>query len=63
MGTKVTGAVSYDSLYPHKTLRDAIVFEQPVGGIKYLRLTLPGKAVDEDGELRFQIPKEMINAE
>jgi hypothetical protein len=44
------------SVYPGKGVVDAVVFERPVDGINFLRLTLPGRALSEDGELRFEIP-------
>jgi len=57
---KIKGAESSTSIYPGKEIRDAIVFELPIEKIEYLELVLPGKHVDEEGELRFRIPKAMI---
>lgn len=51
---------SRDSIYPEKVLSTALVFERPIDAAKYLRLTLSGKAVGEEGELRFEIPAAMI---
>jgi hypothetical protein len=57
---KVKGASSSDSIYPGKSLDDAIVFELPVENAQKLLLTLSGKGVGEDGEFRFEIPRTMI---
>jgi hypothetical protein len=58
--TVVKDAQSKGSIYPGKVLSDALVFERPIDGAKHLRLTLAGKAFDEDGDIRFEIPAEMI---
>jgi hypothetical protein len=56
----VVGAEPAGSIYPNKSLSDAIVFEMPIDGVEYLRLRLTGNAVGEEGEFRFQIPASMI---
>ncbi|MBW3598548.1 MAG: hypothetical protein KY475_14910 [Planctomycetes bacterium] len=48
------------SLYPGKSINDAVVFELPIEGVEYLRLKLAAKGCGEEGEFRFQIPPAMI---
>jgi hypothetical protein len=36
------------------------VFELPIERIKYLRLKLAANGCKEEGEFRFEIPKDMI---
>ncbi len=57
---KIKGADGSASVYPGKEIRDAIVFELPIDKLDYVEPVLPGKNVDEEGELRFRIPKAMI---
>ncbi len=57
---RVKGASTNDSIYPGKSLDDAIVFEVPVENAKQLFLTLAGKGCQQDGEFRFEIPRAMI---
>jgi TolA-binding protein len=45
-----------EDIYPGKTAADVLVFDVPVEGVKYLRLSLPCENFGEKGELRFQIP-------
>lgn len=56
----VKGATSKDSIYPGKSIVDAIVFEIPIENAKQLFLTLAAKGCQQDGEFRFEIPKAMI---
>jgi len=60
--TEVLGTTSSASLYPGKSLKDAIVFELPVGGAEYLHLTLDRAAWGETEvrALRIKIPAQMI---
>lgn len=57
---KVKDAVTNESIYPGKSIRDAVVFELPIDGAEYLRLKLSAKGCKEKGEFRFEIPKEII---
>jgi hypothetical protein len=57
---KVKGAKSADSIYPGKSIEDAIVFELPIDSAQKLMLTLSGKGIGEDGEFRFEIPRSII---
>jgi hypothetical protein len=49
-----------DDIYPGKSITDVLIFDVPVQGIQYLRLSLPAENFDEEAELRFQIPATMI---
>ncbi len=60
--SKVKDAESDASLYPGKSINDAIVFELPIEGVQYLRLKLSGKGFGEDAEFRFHIPGAMIQS-
>jgi hypothetical protein len=48
------------SIYPGKPLEDVLVFEEPVGKAKVLKLELPGGALDKPGSYRFRIPISMV---
>ena len=58
--TTVKNATTNESIYPGKSITDAVVFELPIDGAKYLNLKLSAKGCKEDGEFRFRIPIEMI---
>lgn len=58
--TAVKGADTSGSIYPGKSISDAVVFEPPIDGAKYLDLKLSAKGCREEGEFRFRIPAEMI---
>lgn len=58
--SSIKGATSKDSIYPGKSIVDAIVFEIPIENAKQLFLTLAAKGCQQDGEFRFEIPKAMI---
>lgn len=62
-GAMIDGQQSDTSLYADEPVLDVLVFERPVDAAKHLRLTLPASAVDHEGMLRFEIPKNMIGAE
>jgi hypothetical protein len=55
--TKVVGQVKSDSIYPGKSLEEALVFEAPVEAAKYLNLELPAKNIGEKGTIRLRIPR------
>lgn len=57
------GGFQKESIYPEKTLSDILVFEMPVKGIKYLRLTLPGENCQMDDSFHIEIPGVMIPPE
>ena len=57
----VKDAKTNESIYPGKSIVDAVVFELPIDGAEYLDLKLSAKGCKEDGEFRFRIPAEMIN--
>jgi hypothetical protein len=60
-GTEVEGAVeSTESIYPGKELDDILVFEAPIDATEYLRLELPAKNFGGTGNIRLQIPNNMI---
>jgi len=48
------------SLYPGKSIEDTLLFEAPVDTAKQLRLRLPLRAVAGQGEMRIEIPSQMI---
>lgn len=56
----VKDAKTNESIYPGKTILDAVVFELPIDGVEYLNLKLSAKGCKEDGEFKFRIPSEMI---
>jgi hypothetical protein len=60
---KVKDTETNTSIYPGKSIKDAVVFEKPIEGVQFLRLKLSAKGCGENGEFRFEIPKEMIRAE
>ncbi|MDZ7617064.1 MAG: hypothetical protein U1E05_08670 [Patescibacteria group bacterium] len=55
----VEGQLRDVSLYPGEPLRDVLVFERPAAGVEFLRLSLPGDAVGQEGVARFEIPSRM----
>ena len=57
----VKNATTNDSIYPGKSITDAIVFELPVDGADYLDLTLAANGCGEEGEFKFRIPIAMID--
>jgi hypothetical protein len=60
-GTEVEGAVeSTESIYPGKSVDDILVFEAPIDATEYLRLELPAKNFGGTGNIRLQIPTNMI---
>ncbi|MGC1276448.1 MAG: hypothetical protein WBC44_22330 [Planctomycetaceae bacterium] len=59
--TRVRGVESAASIYPGKSIEDAVVFELPVEGIESLRLTLLARMFGEKDDIRFEIPSQMIN--
>lgn len=60
---KVKDTETNTSIYPGKSIKDAVVFEKPIEGVQFLRLKLSAKGCSENGEFRFEIPKEMIRLE
>jgi hypothetical protein len=59
-GWVVKGRATTASIPPGKTLDDLLVFEAPPASIDHLRLELPGSAFGADGQLRMEIPRQMI---
>ena len=59
-GGVVEGQQHNISLYAGQPIRDVLVFQRPPDTTKYLRLSLPGEAVDIEGVVRFEIPGDMI---
>jgi len=51
--------IKQTDIYPGKTVSDIIVFSLPVQNTQHLRLKLPARNFQGNGELRFQIPKNM----
>jgi len=61
LGTEIEGAIrSSESIYPGKAVDDVLAFEAPIDATEYLRLTLPAQNFGGTGNIRLQIPKEMI---
>jgi len=58
--TTVKDAQTNESIYPGKSITDAVVFEIPIDGVKHLDLRLSAKGCKEDGEFRFRIPVDMV---
>ncbi len=56
----VKDAKTNESIYPGKSIADAVVFELPIDGAEYLDLKLSAKGCKEDGEFKFRIPIEMV---
>ena len=54
------GRVVSDSIYPGKSLTDALVFEAPLGNIEHLDLDMPGKNIGTNGLFKIRIPAAMI---
>jgi len=60
VGSKPTGAVDSESIYPGKAVSDVLVFEKPVDAAKWLHLELPAENFGGEGMLRFEIPAKMF---
>jgi len=60
---KVRDTETNTSIYPGKSIQDAVVFEPPIDGAKYLHLKLSAKGCGEKGEFRFEIPSESIQSQ
>jgi hypothetical protein len=56
----IVGQVKSESIHPGRSIDDLLVFEIPLANVEYLRLELPADHFGEKGEVRFQIPKDMI---
>jgi hypothetical protein len=63
LGTRVQEQLSSESIHPGMSVDDVLVFEQPLDRISYLRLELPASAFGGKGQLRFQIPNDVIDLE
>lgn len=60
-GTEVVGGVqSTESIYPGKEVEDVLVFEAPIDATEYVRLELPAANFGGTGNIRLQIPNDMI---
>ena len=57
IGVQRTGSVKSG-----ETGKDAIVFHPPAAEYQYIRLTLLGSTLGQQGELHFQIPRDMVKA-
>jgi len=60
--TTLVGQTDVDSIYPGQKISDIIVFELPVGTIKYLNLELPASNFGGEGMIRLRIPVAMIRS-
>ena len=49
-----------ESVYPGQTIRDQLVFEEPVAKATHLDLEIPGKNVGQEGFFRFRIPAKAV---
>ena len=58
--TVVSNATSEAKIGPHRSIRDAIVFELPGDWVAYLDLRLSASVWKGKGEARFRIPVDMI---
>lgn len=54
--SRVVGTESSASIYPGKSIEDAVVFEPPVEGAETLRLVLSAKLFGAEGAIRFESP-------
>lgn len=59
-GNEVVGSVESASIYPGKSVRDVLVFEEPIGKVEHLNLELPASQFGGEGMLRIRIPASMI---
>ena len=58
----VDGQISDEqSIYPGASLEDVLVFEKPVYSAKFIHLELPAGNFGGEGEIRFNIPEEMLH--
>lgn len=57
---EVKNAESKESIYPGKTISDAVVFETPVASSNKLFLTLSAKGCEEEGEFNFEISRSFL---
>lgn len=58
----VIGQHKYEALHPGKSFEDLVYFQVPVDAAKTLRLTLPARAFEGEGSLRFEIPKSKLDS-
>jgi hypothetical protein len=61
-GTRPDGPLMSAAIGPNQRIDDLLVFDPPAEGAEFLRLRLPAAAFGSSGDLRFQIPREMIVA-
>lgn len=59
-GNEVVGAVESESVYPGKSVKDMLVFEEPITKAESLNLELPAEQFGGEGILRIRIPASMI---
>ncbi len=62
-GEVISGVKPTPSIGSNSSITDAIAFALPKEEVKTLRLTLPGQAVGQKGDLHFEIPWAMVKAE
>jgi hypothetical protein len=60
LGDEVGGSVESGSIYPAASIRDVLVFEQPIGRTEHLNLELPATQFGGEGMIRIRIPASMI---
>jgi hypothetical protein len=53
---KVKDTETNTSIYPGRSIQDAVVFEPPIDSATHLHLRLSAKGCGEEGEFRFEIP-------
>jgi hypothetical protein len=54
----ILGQFTKDAIEPVSSLDEILVFELPLPSAKYLKLTLPAKAIGGTGALRIKIPRQ-----
>ncbi len=59
-GALVDGQDDSGSIYPGKSVVDAVIFEPPIDKAQFLRLELPAVSFGASGRLSFKIPVSMI---
>lgn len=61
-GGTIENEVRNKPIYAGEPLHDVLVFAPPDESFEYLRLTLPACALGQEGDIRFEIPRHLLEA-
>lgn len=54
-GMLIAGNKDHDSIYPDNFIIDRVVFERPINKAKKLTLILPGKNIEQEGDIKIEL--------